>query len=462
MCSPGVSARDRVLAQLATLGPATGDALNLLTQVRELATFADQVQGELARLAGLVDRSNAYVEAGYSSAAAFLRHGCGRSPGRAGELVALGRALPRLAATGQAVADGTVSFDAAHVIGRATAQISDDDLAAAAEQELLAAATATTPPKTAAEDAVQPSRPWVASALDPRELRRLGADLTYRADPDGVEERQRQRFERRYLCFGLTLDDVGTISGACSDALSLEIIRTAAEAFGPPGGAEDQRTAAQRRMDGLTAACQAALDSGRAGVQHGALPHLTVLFDAAAGPVAGPTGGPAHPGSGASSGAEAGSGAAAGSGAEAVHPGSARTSHGTVLTARQILTLVCRAEISLIRWREGLPMDVGRRYRTETPAQRRALTARDRGCRWPGCGMPAVWCTAHHIRPWKRGGRTRLPDLILLCFVHHHYFIHLLGWILTGTADSTLQFTHPRGHLTLTSPLPAQPASRSP
>ena len=462
MCSPGVSARDRVLAQLAILGPATGDALNLLTQVRELATFADQVQGELARLTGLVDRSHAYAEAGYSSAAAFLRHGCGRSPGRAGELVALGRALPRLAATGQAVADGTVSFDAAHVIGRATAQISDDDLAAAAEQELLAAATATTPAKSAAEEAVQPPRPWVASALDPRELRRLGADLTYRADPDGVEERQRQRFERRYLCFGLTLDDVGTISGACSDALSLEIIRTAAEAFGPPGGNEDQRTAAQRRMDGLTAACQAALDSGAAGVQHGALPHLTVLFDAASGPAGSPTGGPvgapAHPGPGASSGADANSGPAAAT----VHPGSARTSHGTVLTARQVLTLVCRAEISLIRWREGLPMDVGRRYRTETPAQRRALTARDRGCRWPGCGMPAVWCTAHHIRPWQRGGRTRLPNLILLCFVHHHYFIHLLGWILTGSADATLQFTHPRGHLTLTSPVPAQPASRSP
>ena len=59
-------------------------------------------------------------------------------------------------------------------------------------------------------------------------------------------------------------------------------------------------------------------------------------------------------------------------------------------------------------------------------------------------------------------GRTRLPDLVLLCFVHHHYFIHLLGWILTGTADTTLRFTHPRGHLTLTSPLPAQPASRGP
>jgi hypothetical protein len=51
---------------------------------------------------------------------------------------------------------------------------------------------------------------------------------------------------------------------------------------------------------------------------------------------------------------------------------------------------------------------------------------------------------------------------VLLCFVHHHYFIHLLGWTLTGTADGPLRFTHPGGWLTLDSPLPAKPASRSP
>jgi hypothetical protein len=133
-----------------------------------------------------------------------------------------------------------------------------------------------------------------------------------------------------------------------------------------------------------------------------------------------------------------------------------------MLTAAQVLTLACRAEISVVRWREGLPLDVGRRYRTETPAIRRALTARDRGCRWPGCGMPAVWCTAHHIRHWKHGGTTRLPDLVLLCFVHHHYFIHLLGWMLSGSPDGQLQFTHPGGQITLDSPLPARPMGRGP
>jgi Domain of unknown function (DUF222)/HNH endonuclease len=196
-------------------------------------------------------------------------------------------------------------------------------------------------------------------------------------------------------------------------------------------------------MDGLTAACQAALDSGAAGSRHGAMPHLSILLEEHSGP-----GDPEHLGTQDHTQSPAGS--------------PARTEHGAMLTARQVLTLVCRAEISVIRWKDGLPLNVGRRYRTETPALRRALTARDRGCRWPGCGLPAGWCTAHHIRPWKLGGATRLPNLVLLCFVHHHYFIHLLGWTLTGTADALLRFTHPGGWLTLDSPLPAQPASRGP
>ncbi len=436
MNSNGTSARDRVLAELATLGPVGGDAVGLLVQVRELATFADQVQGELARLAGIVDGCGAYAQAGYTSAAAFLRHGCGRAPGRAGELVAVGRAYPRLPAVRAAVAAGQLSFDAAHVICRTAAQIGDDEVAARAEKTMLTAATGT-------DSAVpQPGEPegWPQPGLDPRELRRLGEDLTYRADPDAVEERQRKRFERRYLSFGLTLDDVGTISGACSDALSIEIIKTAAEAFSPPGGTEDRRTAAQRRMDGLTAACQAALDSGQAGGRHGAMPHLSVLFDARGG------GGPGEdPGDTGTDGT-----------------GTGRTANGTLLTAAQILTLACRAEISVIRWRDGLPLDVGRRYRTETPALRRALTARDHGCRFPGCGLPATWCTAHHIRPWQHGGTTRLPNLVLLCFVHHHYFVHLAGWIMSGCPDGALRFTHPGTGFTVTSPLPAQPTSRGP
>ena len=131
-----------------------------------------------------------------------------------------------------------------------------------------------------------------------------------------------------------------------------------------------------------------------------------------------------------------------------------RTSHGTALTARQVLALCCGAQVGAIRWRDGLPLGVGRTMRTEPPGLRRALEARDRGCRWPGCGALATWATAHHIRPWSQGGATSLDDLALFCHVHHHHFIHLLGWTITGSPNATLYFTHPGEWLTLESPLP--------
>ena len=88
---------------------------------------------------------------------------------------------------------------------------------AAAEEQLLTAATTglqapgpqPTPPRTR----TTPPRPIAAlgaPGLDPGQLRRLGEDLLYRADPDAVEERERKRFERRHLSFGLTLDGAGT------------------------------------------------------------------------------------------------------------------------------------------------------------------------------------------------------------------------------------------------------------
>ncbi len=607
MCSPDVTARDRVLAELAALGPGLTDAVTLLGQVRDLAGFADQVQGELARLAAALDAVDGTAEAGYSSTAAFLRHGCGRSPGRAGELVATGRGLRRLEATGKALMAGEISFDAAHVICRAAAQI-PGALREVAEEQLLAFARIQPadgpaprpdhPPEEPGSGQARPAcgqpeadsgqagpasgqpeadtgtgeaadqrggagAPWAAPALDPAQLRHLGEDLIYRADPDRAEERERKRFERRHLSFGITLDETGTISGACGDGLSLEIIKTAVHAFGPPLGTEDTRTAAQRRMDGLTAACQAALDAGTAGTRHGAAPHLSIMVDehtlagasgtpgspgmtaprpagttapGTTGPGApgatgsGPSGtgepGTGEPGTGPSgtgepgaAGGTAGTGAAgetggtgaagstgrtgaaggtgrtgaaggtAGTGAAGrtgeapapshrpgprppgaaasqrpplPGPAPARTGYGTMLTARQVLALACRAEISVIRWSDGIPLDVGRRYRTETPAIRRALEARDQGCRFPGCGIPAAWSTAHHLRPWKDGGITSLNDTALFCFVHHQYYIHLLGWTITGNPNATLHFTHPGGALTLDSPPPSQTKPRAP
>ena len=401
MCLPEQSARDAALAELARLDPAALDAASLMGQITDLATFISQAQGQLSRLAATLDATGGAAEAGHKSASAFLRTRCGLAPGRAAAVVATARGLRELEATEKALNAGVISFDQAHIIVRATTDLGE--AAGQAEEVLLDH----------------------APGLDTARLRQFAGEVAYRANPGAAEEREKRRWDKRHLSFGLTLDDTGMLSGACGDAVSYEILRTAAEAFAPPGGQLDTRTAAQRRMDGLVAACKAALDGGSAPQRHGSAPHVSVLVKdetLARAPGAPP----------------------------------AQTGHGTLLTARQVLALCCGAKVGAIRWRDGLPLSVGRTARTEPPGLRRALEARDRGCRWPFCEALAAWATAHHIRLWKDGGSTSLDDLALFCHVHHHYFIHLLGWRITGDPNGTLYFTHPGGWLTLESPLPGR------
>ena len=89
--------------------------------------------------------------------------------------------------------------------------------------------------------------------------------------------------------------------------------------------------------------------------------------------------------------------------------------HVSAETARR---LACDAATVTMRHGPGGEiLDVGRRTRTISPALRRALAARDRRCRFPGCGNRRV--DAHHIRHWADVGRTALDNLVLLCRRHH-------------------------------------------
>ena len=75
---------------------------------------------------------------------------------------------------------------------------------------------------------------------------------------------------------------------------------------------------------------------------------------------------------------------------------------------------------------------LGRAHRLASTAQWLALVTRDRGCRWPGCTIPATWCDVDHFVPWEHGGDTNLDNLWLLCR-HHHTERHRPGVTLTGT-----------------------------
>ena len=126
---------------------------------------------------------------------------------------------------------------------------------------------------------------------------------------------------------------------------------------------------------------------------------------------------------------------------------------GEPLAAETGRRLACDASLVALLQRRGRPLAVGRRTRTIGPALRRALAARDRGCRFPGCDRHAH-LHAHHIQHWAHGGPTELANLVQLCH-RHHRLLHEGGYTLARRADG-LEFRRPDGRL-----IPATPTARS-
>jgi hypothetical protein len=83
-------------------------------------------------------------------------------------------------------------------------------------------------------------------------------------------------------------------------------------------------------------------------------------------------------------------------------------------------TLACDAAIGRVLMRgKSEVLDLGRRTRLITPAQRRALQIRDRTCSEDGCDLPGTFCDGHHIVHWLQHGNTDLINLEFRCRRHH-------------------------------------------
>lgn len=210
----------------------------------------------------------------------------------------------------------------------------------------------------------------------------------------------------------------GTRISGRLDAMAGHRLRLALEALTPRPAADDDRSPEQRRADALDALAETVLALPETKPGASVRPHVSFLMseetwaalraayrDASA----------------------AGGAGAAGAGVGAGHGGAATVppvtlEDGTPVPMSEVARALCDCELTrLVMDAADEPLNLGRAVRPYTGSQRRAVIARDRGCAWPGCPVPARWCEVHHIRWWERDlGETSVENGALLCSFHHH------------------------------------------
>jgi hypothetical protein len=125
---------------------------------------------------------------------------------------------------------------------------------------------------------------------------------------------------------------------------------------------------------------------------------------------------------------------------------------GTRVSAETSRRVACDAVVVRIAHdRNGGVAGAGRGTRTVPPSVRRALEARDRGCRFPGCGLR--FTDAHHVKHWADGGETSLRNLVLLCR-RHHRAVHEGGVGVCVDRTGQVVFFTPKGKALFDVPAP--------
>ena len=402
------------------------DALEEIEE--QVVTLAAHIHAATRRLLSLIaefDRRRGWELGGHRSCAHWLAFRTGMDMGAAREKVRAARALEDLPEIGASMARGELSFSKVRALTRVAN--------AENESDLLELAQGTTAHQL--ERVIRAFRRGSREDEEERE-RRLHESRSFSVFPDE---------EGMYLVKGRLPAEVGALLMRAVEAASDQLFQEEQELEGTvmEGGVEkpirvsaatlqpvedSEKKAAQRRADALGLMAERALAVGFAD-----------------GPVSGSRAGRyqvmVHVDEG---------GLREDGSEEDGTAGRCELEDGTRVSAETSRRLACdcgvvRVEHGPGRVEQGSDaeiLNVGRRTRSISPALRRALEVRDRGCRFPGCG--SRYCDAHHVRHWADGGETSLANCLLLCR-HHHRLVHEEGWTVEWWGPGRPAFRSPRG-----------------
>jgi hypothetical protein len=238
----------------------------------------------------------------------------------------------------------------------------------------------------------------------PDELARLADKLTDCLHPDG-DFTDVDRAKRRGIVIGRQdIDGMSPISGYLTPearaTLDAVFAKLAAPGMCNPADAEpcvrgtpshaaiqgDTRSLGQRHHDALLAAARALLACGELG-HHNGLPASIIVTTSLQELEAG--------------------------------AGTALTGGGTLLPMSDVIRLAGHAHHYLAIFNNGKALALYHTKRLASPAQRIVLYAKDRGCTFPGCPVPANLCEVHHCDPYATNPVTDVNELTLGCGPNH-------------------------------------------
>ena len=320
--------------------------------IAELSAHLDAATARLLDLIREFDARQGWAN-GFRSCASWLSWRVGLDIGAAREKVRVARALATLPHLARALGSGELSYAKVRALTRvATPEI---------EERLLAVGRAGT-----ADHVERIVRGW------------------RRMDRKAETEESARQHKSRALHVYPEADGMVVIRGRLTPevgALLMRALEAGRETVGQQVRVEDGPTIAQQQADALALLAATALHHGLDPGPPGERYQVVVHVDTAV--LADPD-----------------------------QPGQSVLEDGAHVSAETSRRLACDASRVVMRHdADGRLMEVGARTRTIPPALRRALHHRDRGCRFPGCGLP--FGQGHHLRHWAQGGPTTLSNLAL-------------------------------------------------
>jgi hypothetical protein len=360
-------------------GPALGSLLERLQR------SSDRLAVKFSEGAAAFAETDEYDQQGFLSPIHWMRMNCHMTSGAAADRIAVGEQLAKVPESHQSMLEGEIGFAHLAHTARTAAAIEESGTNKPFDEQPLLKKARDLP---------------VGRFID------FCHHMRHSADPEGYAAEEAQGVEARSLSWKRGEGGMVWVRGVL-DPEGAAVVLTGLEPLAQRNGKDDHRNREQRLGDALVELAHRSLDNALVVPRGHQRPHLQVtttldtLLQRAGAPAA-------------------------------------DLEFSLPISAKAVERPACDCNVTrILLGSDSAVIDVGRSRRVITPAQRRALNARDKGCRFPGCDRPATWTSGHHLVHWIRGGPGDLDNLVLLCH-RHHWMVHEGRWQLVKTDEGKI------------------------